>query len=186
MKTHTKTLFGFTLVELMVTILISTIVIAAIGVVMVDSIKSFPQMNERAQGSVVTDAYVAKAAFDRICRKASIKFSQPQIGSVASSLEVYYYNDGNSPALDRYATFSASGNQLQVTYGQCSISFPTSGPTVTKIGTVNTEILATTVDSSIQYPLMFRTDGADIIMVLRLKKGNQAMTVTSAAVRHNK
>jgi Tfp pilus assembly protein PilE len=177
---------GVTLIELMITVLIAMLVLAGIGIAMVDSIKSFPAMNERTQGSVVTDAYVAKAAFDRYCRKASIKYSKPQIGNIADSLEVYHYQDGNSPALDRYATFSVSGKQLQVTYGQCTIVGPAASPVVTKTGAAYTEILATTIDSSIANPVMFMTDGADVIMVLRLKNGNQEMTVTSAAVRHNR
>jgi len=181
---ESKIRFGVTLVELMVTILIAMLVMAGIGVAMIDSVKSFPLMKERAHGSVVTDAYVAKAAFDRFCRKASIKFSLPSIGHVASSATVLYYNDANSPGLDRYAAFSLNSgkpNELWVTYGQCSVA----GGIMTPIGTPSTERLATTVDTSISNPLLFTADVADMVMVLRLNKGNQAMTVTSAAVRHN-
>lgn len=180
MKSHRK--LGFTLIELMMTILISLLVISGIGVAMVDTIKSFPVMNERAQGSVVTDAYTARAGFDRFCRRASIKYSKPQIGNSSTSLEVYYYNSDTSPALDRYASFSVIGSNLYVTYGACSISGPATAPVVNYFTTPTpgTEILATTVDS-----VLFTTNSADITMALRLKKGNQSMTITSTALRHN-
>jgi hypothetical protein len=93
MKKYFRT--GLTMVELMITILISTIVFAGIGVAMVDGQKSYSRMYERTQGEVVTDAYVAKATFNRICRKASITRCLPTIGNLGSFAEVYYYNDAN-------------------------------------------------------------------------------------------
>ena len=98
--------FGVTLVELMVTLLIATLVMAGIGVAMIDSIKGLPKMYERTEGNVINDAYVARATFDSVCRKASIKLAG--IDSGGTYLEVYYYNDANSTSLNRYTQFRAA------------------------------------------------------------------------------
>jgi hypothetical protein len=169
-----KQRYGVTLIELMITVLIAMLVIAGIGVAMVDSIKAFPKMYERTEGNVVNDAYVAKAAFDRICRKASIKLAE--IDSGGTFVVVYSYSDANAVSLDRYAQFRASGTSLLADYGTYNAA--TKAKTLT-----STETLATTLDTST--PLKFSVDGSSIIMALRLKKDNHEMTVTSTAFRHN-
>jgi prepilin-type N-terminal cleavage/methylation domain-containing protein len=175
MEAHVKVRFGFTLIEMMLTILIATLVFVAIGVAMVDSIKSFPVMNERAQGSVVTDAYVAKATFDRICRQASIAANVPLVGINGSDVEVYYYSNPGDMSLtkpDQYARFYVSGNQLLVEKG----AYP-------KNGSATVEVLANTADTNV-LPT-FGVQGTSVTMVLNLRKSDQTMVVTSAAVRHN-
>ncbi|MDO8336409.1 MAG: prepilin-type N-terminal cleavage/methylation domain-containing protein [Candidatus Saccharibacteria bacterium] len=181
-----KRRFGFTMVELMVTILIAMLVFAGIGVAIVDSIKSFPKMYERTTGNydgsggagIIPDSYVAKAAFDRICRRASIKKFLPDTADTTPSdwIEVYYYNDVNSPSLDRYARLWVDGNDLKVDHGTYVESTGSTSFT-------STETLAITVDTG-NLP-KFAVQAASVTMALSLKKGNQAMTVTSTAVRHN-
>jgi type II secretory pathway component PulJ len=173
MRKYLKNKSGITLVELMVTILISTIVIAGIGVAMVDSQRGFNQMYERAEGQVVTDAYVARAAFDAVCRKSSVRRCLPLIGELADFAEVYYYNDVNSPSPDRYAHFRVSGGSLVVDYGLYVSS--TKNKTLT-----GTQTLANNVTA-----VEFAVQGSSMVMTLSLKKGNQAMTVTCSSLRHN-
>lgn len=174
--TNKKKKRGVTLVELMVTVLIATLVIAGIGVAMVDSIKAFPKMYERTEGNLVNDAYVVRAAFDRICRKASIRLAETDSGG--TFVVVYAYNDANSVSLDRYAQFRASGTSLLVDHGTYNAATKAKALT-------STETLATTLDTAISKRPKFAVDGSSIVMAVSLKKGNQEMTVTSSAFRHN-
>lgn len=164
---------GITMVELMMTILISTIVVVGIGVAMVDGQKSYSLMSERTQGDVVTDAYVAKATFSRICRKASIMRCLPLIGDMGSFAEVYYYNDSNSLSPDRYAAFRVNGGSLLADYG----TYVSSTKNKTLLAT---QTLARNVNSA-----QFAVQGSSVIMTLSLLKGNQAITLTCSSVRHN-
>jgi hypothetical protein len=166
---------GVTLIELMVTLLIATLVIAGIGVAMVDSIKSFPLMNERTQGDVVTDAYVARATFDRICRQASV--TNPVDGYFSTSeITVYYYSNPSAPMLDSSAKFILENNTLNVYYGNgAGGNFGSAVP------------LASNVQS-----VRFEVQGSSILMALAIDNTNDTnarqkmkMTVTSAAMRHN-
>ena len=173
MKTHIKNRFGVTLVELMTTILISTIVVAGIGVAMVDTQRGFHQMYNRTQGDVTTDAYVARAVFDRICRKASIQRCLPAIGELGSYAEVYYYNDANSPSPDRYAQFRVTNRTLLVDYGTYDIS------------TKNKTLLTTDTLARNIAGWQFAVQGSSVIMTLSFQKGSQYLTATCSAVRHN-
>jgi Tfp pilus assembly protein PilW len=173
MKIQIQKRYGITMVELMITMLISTIVVAGIGVAMVDSQRGFRQMYERAQGDVVTDAYVARAVFDRICRKASIQRCLPAIGELGSYAEVYYYNDANSTSPDRYAQFRVANGTLLADHGTYDIA--TKNKTLT-----STETLATNVTA-----WQFAVQGSSVIMTLSLQKGSQTLTVTCSSIRHN-
>jgi hypothetical protein len=171
-----KNRYGVTLIELMITVLIAMLVMAGIGVAMVDSIKSFPKMYERTEGNVVNDAYVVRAAFDRICRKASTKLAE--IDSGGTFVVVYSYNDANSTSLDRYAQFRANGTSLLVDYGTYTAA--TKAKTLT-----STETIATTLNPDTTKRPKFAVDGSGVMMAISLKKDNQEMTITSTAFRHN-
>jgi Tfp pilus assembly protein PilW len=173
MKKQIKIRSGVTLVELCVTMLIATIVVAGIGVAMVDSQRSFNQSYERTQGDVINDSYVARAVFDRICRKASVQRCLPAIGALGSYAEVYHYNDANSTSPDRYTQFRVANGSLLADHGAYNM--------VTKNKTlVSTETLAQNVIDS-----QFAVQGSSVIMTLSLQKGNQELTVTCSSVRHN-
>jgi Tfp pilus assembly protein PilW len=173
MKTLIKKRYGLTMVELSITMLISTLVVAGIGVAMVDSQRNFRQMYERTQGDVTTDAYVARAIFDRICRKASIQRCLPAIGALGSYAEVYYYNDANSTAPDRYTQFRVTNGTLLADHGIYNMT--TKNKTL-----VSTETLAANVTG-----WQFAVQGSSVIMTLSLQKGNQPLTVTCSSIRHN-
>jgi len=173
MKPQIQKRYGITMVELMVTILISTVVVAGIGVAMVDSQRGFKQMYERTQGDVTTDAYVARAVFDRICRKSSIQRCLPAIGALGSYAEVYYYNDANSTSPDRYTQFRVADRTLLADHGAYDM-------TAKSKTFVSTETLATNVTA-----WQFAVEGSSVVMTLSLQKGSQMMTVTCSSIRHN-
>ena len=91
---------GLGLIEVVITIVLSSIVVLATGVVLVDNQHGWNQMYNRANSDIVTDSYVARKAFDAVIRKASgEKFLLDEAGSW---IEVYYYQDEDSDAVDRY------------------------------------------------------------------------------------
>ncbi len=181
MKKQLKTQRGLTLIELMLTIFIAAIVMLAIGITMVDSIRSFPVMFERSTGNyqseagVIPDAYVAKAVFDRICRHASL---QKPVGPYLSNsdITVYYYSTPLVPSIDKSAKFAFANNQIIVSYGDGNgANF---GSPVT---------LAKNVQSA-----SFSIEGPSIVMTFAIDNTNDPtarqkmkMTVTSTAIRHN-
>ena len=164
---------GLTLIELMVTIMISLIVLMAIGFVLVDNQKGYSRMYDRVHGNIVTDAYVARKAFDTTCRKASAK--RYKLGLDGDFLEVYYYEDVNSPNIDRYANFYRSGDELMVDYGVVDTANWDTKPAFSSVR------LAQNVSD-----VKFSADACSVRMILRLDNGDGGtMTVTTSAVRHN-
>ncbi len=181
MKSQIKLRYGLTLIELMVTVLVSTIVVFGIAVAMVDSIKSFPVLFERttgnyqSEGGVIPETYVARAIFDRICRQASL---QKPVGPYFSNsdITVYYYSSPSTAQIDQSAKFVFANNQITVIYGD-------------GLGNPNgkTETLAKNVQSA-----NFSIEGPSIVMTFTIDNTNDPtarqkmkMTVTSTAIRHN-
>jgi len=159
---------GFTIAELVIAIIIAVIVMSGIGILMVDSQTGFNKMYNRAYGDVVTSSYVARSKFDSITRKAD--WEQYDIADDGSWLEVYYYADGNSIDVDRYAKFSYDGSsELDIEYGQLD-------PKQT-LSTSN-------VCGNVTY-CVFKTSGRSVQMILTLDDGSQSATVVSSSVMHN-
>jgi hypothetical protein len=164
---------AFTLVELMTATVMAAIVIFGIGIVLVDNQKGWRRMYDRAYSNVVTDAYGARRAFDRVVRRSTIR--QPAEGSYGTSVTVYYYeNPQSSPALDKYAKFYKSGALLLVDYGDLQPG------TWNPQGVPNTMTLARNVES-----VDFAVEGSAVRMTLTLDNEKEHMTLTSSAVRHN-
>ena len=78
---------GFTLTELTIVILMAAFVTLSIGVALVDSQRGWSRMYNRVYSGVVTDAFVARKAFDATVRKSSKEYD-PAGGSEAF---LYYY-----------------------------------------------------------------------------------------------
>jgi prepilin-type N-terminal cleavage/methylation domain-containing protein len=175
-NTHLKKRYGLTLIELMITMLIALLVFAGIGVAMVDSIKAFPQMYERTEGDVITDAYVARATFDAACRKATFKNAGIDTTNGAWVIVYYYANPTLSVAPDLSAKFEFTNGQLLVSYGDGSaLNFGT--PIV----------LANNVTAG-----KFEIQGRTVLMTLTIDNINDnnakkkvAISVTATALRHN-
>lgn len=158
---------GFTIVELVITATIMSIIALAIGVVIVDSQSSWNVMYDRVNGDVVTDGYVARKKFDAVVRQASKE--KVVLGDSGGSVEVYYYADGSSSVVDRYARFYTSDGDLNFEYGQLD-------PRATLgVETVCGNVSACT----------FRQAGRSVQMILALNDGKQTNTVVSSAMAQN-
>ena len=121
-KKKIKILRGFTLVTLMVSIAISPIVIFGVGVVLVDSQKSWQRMYNRTYSSIVIESYVARKTFDAVIRKASRdKFLLDDAGTW---IEIYYYADSTSTVIDRYARlYYEESNDPNIPRGNLDIEY---------------------------------------------------------------
>ncbi len=168
----TKYKRAFTLVELMVTIVLSTIVILGMGVILVDNQKGWSMMYDRTFSDVVTDAYIARDVFVKVVRKSSIKVSA--IGSVGEFIQVYYYQDSSAAIPDRYSKFYVSSGSLLVDYGDLEPG------TWNTLSVLSTMTLARNVDS-----VKFDVTGTSVRMVLSLNNNKEAMTIACSGVRHN-
>jgi type II secretory pathway pseudopilin PulG len=164
---------GFTLVELIAATVMAAIVVLGIGIVLADSQKGWRKMYDRVYSDVVTDAYVARRAFDRAVRKSTIRY--PPEGNYGTTITVYYYDDPEtSLLLDKYAKFYQSGDVLLVDYGDLQPG------TWNPQGAATTITLARSVESA-----NFVVEGLAVRMTLTLDNEKERMTLTSSAVRHN-
>lgn len=163
---------GFTLIELIVTMVIGFIVIFGIGVVLVDNQRGWYVMYNRVYSDVVTDSYVARRVFDTEIRKASRE--RFLLDSAGSWIEVYYYADGSSIAVDRYARFYETDGQLNIEYGNWNPG------DLEPREPVSTRTVCSNVSSCV-----FKGAGRSAQMILALDDGSQTVTVTSSAVMHN-
>ncbi len=168
----TKYKRAFTLVELMVTITLSTIVILGMGVILVDNQKGWSMMYDRTFSDVVTDAYIARDVFVKVVRKSSMKVSA--VGSAGEFIQVYYYQNPAATIPDRYAKFYVSSGSLLVDYGDLEPG------TWNTLSVLSTMTLARNVDS-----VKFDVTGTSVQMVLSLNNNKEAMTISCSAVRHN-
>jgi len=152
---------GFTLVELIIGIVISLIVILVVGVMLADGHRAWNVMYSRTYADVVTDGYVARRKFDAVMRKASgVSFL---LGDAGDWVEVYYYQDVDSPLVDRYARFYVSDGSLNIEYGQLdAYGIKTALTTQTVCGNVS--------------GCVFRRAGKSAQMTLTLDNGTQTNT----------
>jgi len=158
---------GFTLVELMITMVIMLVVGLAIGVVIVDGQTGWNTMYDRLNSDVVTDGYVARKKFDVVMRRASR--GQSLVDSDGAWIEVYSYASPSSTVVDRYSRFYVSDGDLNLEYGQVD-------PRATLgVDTVCGNVSACT----------FQQVGTSTQMTLTLDNGAQTNTVISSAVTHN-
>jgi len=163
---------GFTIVELAMAIGISVIVVLGIGVVLVDSQRGWNTMYNRIYSDVATDGFVARRTFDAVIRKASSE--KILLDSAGNWIEIYYYADSSSTAVDCYARFYYDNGTLKAEYGDWDPD--DSDPrTVTR-----TDIISSNVSSCV-----FKGQGRSVQMILTLDNGTQTATVTSSAVMHN-
>ena len=159
--------YGFTLIELMIAITASMIVMLGVALVMANSQKSWNQLYTRAFSDVVGDSNVAGIKFKDIIRKAS------QYGFVVDSkgkgIEVYYYNNEDSGAVDRYAHFYELEGDLNLEIGKLN---PRETLEVQTVCTNVTECL-------------FTASGRSAQMMLTLDNGSRTISTVTSAFLHN-
>jgi prepilin-type N-terminal cleavage/methylation domain-containing protein len=169
---------AFTLVEMSVAMVASSIMFLAIVGVLASSHKEWNQTYERVHGQVVTDAYVVRKVFDRIVRQASVSWCDP-LDSVGSSITLGLYPaDGFlvEPPGNRYATFSLSDGNLILEEGDLD----TSGLKPACRGHDSTQTLASHVTSC-----TFWRSGPCIHMSMVINDGKTELPVALTATRHN-
>jgi len=158
---------GFTLVELIITIIVMSIVVSAIAVVIVDSQRCWRVLYRRINSDVVTDGYVARKKFDAVMRRASGEIIL--IDNDGDWIEVYYYADDSSTVVDRYARFYEADGALNMEYGQ--LNPRTTSDVETVCGNVS--------------DCTFKQFGRSAQMMLTLDDGTQKNTIVTSAVTHN-
>ena len=159
---------GFTMTELAIAVVVSIIVMAGVAIVLVDGMKGWNRMYNRAYGDVVTDSYVARKVFDTEIRKASRE--RYSLATDGSWLEIYYYFSAASTEPDRYARFyTSNAGDLNVEYG---ILEPRE--------TLRVQTVCSNVTSCV-----FMGEGRSAQMVLTLDDGSQTVTTVASAVMHN-
>lgn len=161
---------GFTLLELIVTLLISSIMVAAVGVVMVDSHRGWLDSYAKVFGGAADDAAMSGAAFERIVRKASA--SRYQLNA-PDDLTVFYYRDWqSSDELDAYSRFYRSADDPR--------QFLLENGTLNPMQEQSTIQLASHVTG-----LRFLPFDGGVQMILLLDDGRETTTQVSAAILHN-
>jgi len=167
---------GFTITELMVTVMLAVIIMCGISFMMVDSQQGWHRMYNSIYSDVITDSYVARKAFDAVVRKASSE--KLLLAEDGTWLEVYYYADANAPSPDRYARFYYSESSQTETgaEGQLNIEHGRVEPRET----LNIQTVCGNVSSCV-----FKAAGRSAQMILTLDNGQQTITVVSSSVMHN-
>lgn len=166
---------AFTLVELMTATVVSIIVILGVAVVVSDSQKGFNTLYSKTYSDVIIDGYVARKTFDATIRKSTDdKFF---IADDGTWIEVYYYEDGNSTAIDYYTRFTyAASNDPNSSAGELNIESGQLNPQETlSTGTVCGNVTACT----------FGINGQSAQMILTLSDGLQTVYVSTSAFFHN-
>jgi len=161
-----------TLIELMVTLLLASVVIVALGSVLVDSQRGWLAMYSRVNSDVVVDGYAAKRAFRTMVRKASIKACL--IGTGNEYVQLYYYDSPSSTGIDRYVKFYLDGSDLKKDVGSLTTD------TYIPLAVLSTTIMAGNVTS-----VVFDVNNTSVQMFLALNNGDEQLKISASAVRHN-
>lgn len=158
---------GLTLIELIMTIMISLIIILTVAISLVDSQKAWGRMYGDIFSNVAVESMVAGKKFDAVVRKASSE--NISIDPAGSWVEVYYFNDESSANPDRYARFYLQDGELVYDWG---IRDPKQ--------TLGLETLCHDVADC-----KFRTQGRSVQMFITLDSDDRAVTVASSAFMNN-
>lgn len=167
LKKKLTTQRGFTLISLMIATALVVIPILSVGVVLVDCQRAWQTMYNRIFSGVATDSYVARRTFDAMIRKAS--WEKLLLDDAGNWIEVYYYQDANSTAIDRYVRFYEADSQLIAEYGKLNPK-----------ETLATQTICENVSNCV-----FKGTGRSAQMILTLDDGSRTVTVASSAVMHN-
>lgn len=160
---HSK---GFTLVELMLTIAMSTIIFLAAGVLLADGSGWFSKNYSKINSQPAIESMTSRRIFESTMRKAT---GQGYIvSSDGSFVEANYYSSGSN-TIDRYAKFYLNGSDLILETG-----------TIDPRTTLETRIICQNVTSCI-----FKNSGQAVQMILQVDDGiNRDSTVVSAIMNN--
>jgi hypothetical protein len=158
---------GITLVELMIAVAISTIVVLAIAVVLVDGQKAWGRMYSDVNSDVAVQSMTACKRFDAVVRQSSS--NNCSIDPAGNWVEVNYYSSPTVANPDRYARFAWLANDLTYEYG--SLDPKT---------TIGIQTLCENVAAC-----KFTKVGSSVQMMLTLDDNTKAVTVASSNVMNN-
>ena len=167
MKTrHTQK--AMTLIELVLALSISSVVLLAVGVVLMNNTNVWNQMCSRTQSEYNADRQGAVRVFEKFVRQAS-KGAITLAGD-GSTLEVHYYQNSDDDSVNRYAKMYINGsNQLVFESG-------TLDPLEqTEIRVVSGNVLS----------CKFVQNGDSVQMFLTVQNGSLNKLVVASAVSHN-
>ncbi len=167
-KNKATTQHAFTLVEVLLTIIIVIIPILVVGIILADSHRSWNTMYNHINSDVAKDTYVAVNTFDAVVRRAS-GVDGVFLDDAGDWVEVYYYQDGDSAVVDRYAFFYVASGDLLIEYGQMN---------------PKTELFTRTICENVS-DCVFKQAGQSLQMILTLDDGTQTNSVVTSAIMHN-
>lgn len=163
---------GFTLTELLLAIVISFVLVLAIGAVMVDTQRGWLDARSKIHGGAVADAAMAKTAFDKVVRKASR--SAYHLNGLDDVTVYYYSNWLTAEELDRYARFYRSESDPSYMYVQ-------HGKIKDGVNEMTGELLLATNATDLE----FLPVSGGISMKLALDDGREKTTLVTTALLHN-
>lgn len=166
---------GFTLIELMVTFIATSILLVGLTSILSSSQTAYNQTEDQMFGDVVTDGYGAQRLFEHLVRMSTQKYCEIDDNSLA----IFYYSDSTVNLPDRYAQFNWSGTEgtsLILTTGKLS-----SPGEFDSREDGNDRAIATNVSNCqfVQY-------GATLRMYLTLDDGEHKISISTSATRQNK
>jgi len=163
---------AFTIIELLITAVVTVIFVLTAGVALLDNHRAWQTMYNRVYSDVVTDGHVARRTFDAVVRKS--KAPNVMLDEAGDWLEVCYFSDLVSASPDRYAKLYLADDKLKI---ECGV-WDSAGddPRIP----LNTATVCSNVASC-----GFARQAESIQMVLRLESDSQAATVVSSALMHN-
>ena len=168
-----RSYFGFTMTELILAIAVSSMIVLALGAVMLDTQRGWMDSYAKVHGGAASDAAVVKTAFDKVVRKAS--WSRYYFDGSDDITVLYYDNWLTSTELDRYARFYRSADnpsQMYIQHGLYEAGIKKS---------VRAEVLL----ASNVVDLEFMPVSGGIQMKLALDDGREETTAVSTAILHN-
>lgn len=167
---------GFSLIEMVVTVLIAGIVILGIAAVMADAHRGYRKMYERIHGNIVNDAYAARLKFDSVCRKSS----RYHIGYAPQEVIVLLYSNNLNPGADpdKYARFYPEDDSYPTNLILDTGTYDPNTGAITPTG--DPETVAQNVEE-----LKFSLDGKSVQMTLTLDDDEHGLTVVCSSIRHN-
>ncbi len=113
LKMKIKKLKGITLIELMMTMLISSIVVLSMGILLADNLRGWRVMYNRIHSEKADNTYVVRRLFDVAFRKGTIApGSQIRISPSQDTLTVDYYSNMILPIPDCNAVFQWDGSNI--------------------------------------------------------------------------
>lgn len=165
--------FGFTITELILAIVISSLLILTMGIVMMDSQRGWMDSYAKVHGGAAADAMMAQTAFGKVVRKASRSIYH---FNGFDDITVYYYDNWlTSSELDRYARFYRSRNnpsQMYIQHGELNNG---------EKGNLSAEVLLASNVVDLEYVPI----SGGIQMKLALDDGREQTTVVMTALLHN-